>query len=117
MGSRLVLCLCLLLCASSARSQPGFEAWVGIYAREQIYWLENENRLQELCADAPDMAACHAEKLAPSVVTFQLLAEPSASARRVGDLIVVAVPGERTTAMAAARLGFRVQKACPFRRR
>ncbi len=83
----------LVLFASYARAQDRFPAWVGLYDPAHLGWLENENRINELCAEPSDLDDCYSEKLGPAVSTLPLHSGPSDSASRVGDLIVVAVPG------------------------
>lgn len=56
-------------------------------------WLENENRLGELCTDSSTLTDCYSEHLAPLVSVYPLHIEPDSSSRRIGDLIVAAVPG------------------------
>ena len=88
-----VLVVGLVLFASAARSQDGFRAWVGLYEPAHLGWLENENRIDELCAEPSGLDECYAEKLGPAVSVRTLYSGPSHSESRVGDLIVVAVPG------------------------
>ncbi len=83
----------VLLSASEIRSQESFRAWVGLYDPAQIGWLENENRLGELCTDSSTLTECYSEHLVPSVSVHPLYMEPDSLSRRIGDLIVVAVPG------------------------
>jgi hypothetical protein len=83
----------VLLSAPEISSQEIFRAWVGLYDPAQIGWLENENRLGELCTDSSTLTDCNSEHLAPSVSVYPLYMEPDSSSRRIGDLIVVAVPG------------------------
>lgn len=82
---------------SPARAQ-GFPAWLGLYEPVQLGWLENENRLRELCADPSLLAECHAESLGPSVRVYSLHTRADAASSRVGELIVVAVPGRGLSA-------------------
>jgi len=83
----------VLLSAPRVYAQEGFRAWVGLYDRAHLGWLENENRLGELCTDSSTLADCYLEHLAPLVSVYPLHIEPDSSSRRIGDLIVVAVPG------------------------
>jgi hypothetical protein len=46
-----------------------------------------------LCTDSSTLADCHSEHLAPLVSVYPLHIEPDSSSRRIGDLIVDAVPG------------------------
>lgn len=73
--------LFLLFQARDAHSQGGFAAWVGLYEPSHLGWLENENRLGDLCPDADRLDECYAEKLSPLVVTYRLHDEPDHSAR------------------------------------
>jgi hypothetical protein len=86
------------LWAPGVRSQEGFRAWVGLYDPGQLGWLENENRLRDLCTDSSTFARCYSENLAPLVSLYSLHAEPDSSSRLIGDLIVVAVPGRGLSA-------------------
>ena len=95
----LVLTLGLvMLLPLQGRSQEGFRAWVGLYDVDQLAWLENENRIGELCRDASDSARCHSEHMRPAISIYSLHREPRAQSQRVGDLLVVAVPGRGLTA-------------------
>lgn len=91
-GSSVFLGL-VLLSAPGVHAQEGFRAWVGIYDSAQLGWLENENRLGKLCTDSSTLADCRSEHLAPLVSVYPLHIEPDSSSRRIGDLIVDAVPG------------------------
>jgi hypothetical protein len=75
-----------------------FPAWVGLYEPSQLRWLENENRITELCRDTAELDACYAEMLGPRLHGFDLFTEPDASSDRVGALIVVATPGRGLSA-------------------
>ncbi len=95
----LVIVACLVACVGpEVQAQEGSLGWVGLYGPEQLRWLENENRINELCGDSVDLAACYAEVLSPAVRVYPLYAEPDESSRRVGELVVVAVPGRGLTA-------------------
>jgi hypothetical protein len=76
-----------------ARAQGGFPAWVGLHHPADLGRLENENRLGELCPDGTAPRTCVGEALRPAVSTFPLFERPDESSARVGELIVVAVPG------------------------
>jgi hypothetical protein len=90
---RLVLVALLVGATPAVHSQEGFRAWVGLYDRAHLGWLENENRIGELCKDSSTLNECYSEHLAPSVSVYSLYIEPDESSRRIGDLIVAAVPG------------------------
>jgi hypothetical protein len=87
-----------LFSATEARSQEGFRAWVGLYEPAHLGWLENENRIGELCADPSNLDECYREMLGPKVSTYPLHSEPDASSSLIGDVIVVAVPGRPLSA-------------------
>ena len=84
--------------APSVGAQPGFRAWVGIYAPTRLGWLENENRISEFCGNSTDVSACYSEMLGPAVDVYTLHAEANDSSARIGELIVVAVPGRGLSA-------------------
>ena len=44
-------------------AQEGFRAWVGLYEPAELGWLENENRLGELCTDSSTLAECYERNL------------------------------------------------------
>lgn len=81
----------------TAPTAPG-PTWVGLYDDAQLGWLENENRLRELCPDAGGLDACYARVLAPRVTVHHLYAAPDSASRSIGDLVVVATPGRGLTA-------------------
>ncbi len=83
----------VLLSAPGVHAQEGFRAWVGLYDPAHLGWLENENRLGELCTDSSTLTDCHSEHLAPLVSVYPLHIEPDSSSRQIGDLTVDAVPG------------------------
>ena len=88
------LSACLVLGFTlEARAQGEFRAWVGLYDPGQLGWLENENRIDELCRDSLDLSECYRTMLGPSVHVHPLFAEPDERSDRIGELIVVAVPG------------------------
>ncbi|MDH4044320.1 MAG: hypothetical protein OEW06_07665 [Gemmatimonadota bacterium] len=94
----LVLAAMAMAPALDAQDPPTFRAWVALYAPDQIAWLENENRLGELCPDPSTLDACYANHLAPAVVVRTLYAGPDTTARVVGDLLVLASPGRGLSA-------------------
>lgn len=87
----------VLLFTPRVNAQEGFRAWVGLYDPARLGWLENENCLSELCPDSATLADCYLVNLAPLVSVYPLHIEPDSSSRRIGDLIVVAVPGRGLT--------------------
>lgn len=90
--------LAMLLCVAPLCAQETTIAWIELYEPEMLGWLENENRIGELCPDPATLDACYARSLGPMVVVTTLRAEPSESARTVGELVVVAVPGRGLSA-------------------
>lgn len=86
-----VLALCLV--APAAQTQQVFPAWIGLFQPDDLEWLENENRIRELCPDPAREPRCYFEKLAPRVSVSSLHSGPAESSPSVGDLIVVATPG------------------------
>ncbi len=83
---------------SAGQSQEGFRAWVGLYDPSAVGWLENENRIDELCRDADDPGACYEEHLRPAITVYPLHREADASSAWIGDLVVAAVPGRGLSA-------------------
>jgi len=79
--------------AQGAHSQEDFRAWVGLYDPDSLGWLENENRIEELCANRITFSECHAEMLSPRMSTYPLYSAPAESSPSIGELVVVAVPG------------------------
>ncbi|MCP5056277.1 MAG: hypothetical protein GY937_06055 [bacterium] len=96
-NATLVLAHLMLLAAPAIHAQEGFRGWVGLHGSERHGWLENENRIGELCADAADLGACRAEMLAPAVDVYALHAEPNETSPHLGDLLVQATPGRGLT--------------------
>ena len=95
-------CTAVFVALSGAYSplgaQEGFPAWIGLYDPAQIDWLENENRVSELCTDPVTIDACYVEVLGPSIRVLDLRHEPDSTSTRAGELIVVAVPGRGLSA-------------------
>jgi hypothetical protein len=79
-------------------AQEPFPAWIGLYEASQLGWLENENRISQLCSEPASLDACYAEMLGPLVYAFDLYAQPEPSSAAVGTLIVVATPGRGLSA-------------------
>jgi len=76
--------------------------WVGLFNGDLVEWLENENRLQSLCANlsrTADEYLCRDEKLAPKVHVVRLRAGPSENAAPAGSLLVIATPGKGLRAL------------------
>ena len=80
------------------RAQGEFRAWIGLYDAAQVGWLENENRIIQLCSEPSTLEECYAQSLGPAVRAFDLHRGPDASSTRIGELIVVATPGRGLSA-------------------
>jgi hypothetical protein len=75
----------------------GFRGWVSLIAESPLGWLENENRLGELCREARDLDTCYSSYLAPAVEAYSLRTAPDSASKVVGQLIVTVVPGRGLT--------------------
>jgi hypothetical protein len=77
---------------------PAEIGWVGLYSRQLIEWLENENRLTELCkpvaGNVIEHDRCRAEKLQSRPFVVTLRRGPDASALAAGSLLLLATPGK-----------------------
>ena len=93
----LVIAYFLLLAAPLIQAQERFRGWVGLDNPARHGWLENENRIGELCADSANREACRKEMLTPAVDVYTLHAEPNQSSPHLGDLLVQATPGRGLT--------------------
>ncbi len=103
----LVLALSHITTAASQRAEtlPTELAWIGLFNHELLGWLENENRLGELCTAEPSTAAwheCRAAKMEPKVAVIPVRSEPHVSAKRLGEILLVALPGRGLRAFASA---------------
>ena len=93
--------ICLLCSMSSALAQRpsghGEVGWIGLYTPALIEWLENENRMNELCshtrADTPTWRECRDERLRPKQDVIPLWSAPHATATPEGSLVIQAMPG------------------------
>ena len=78
----------------TARAKP---AWLGLYTRALIGWLENENRINTLCAQtgagSSQRDECRAEMLKPRQSEIKLHDEPRPGATPAGTIVVEATPG------------------------
>ena len=78
----------------TARAKP---AWLGLYTRALIGWLENENRISTLCAQtgagSSQRDECRAEMLKPRQSEIKLHDEPRPAATMAGTIVVEATPG------------------------
>jgi hypothetical protein len=76
---------------------PDEIGWVALYNRQLLEWLENVNRLDQLCPPSVDVTVerdCRAGKRRPLPYFVPLRNAPSAGADEVGKLMLLAVPGE-----------------------
>jgi hypothetical protein len=92
--------------AQKISSLPRELAWVGLFNRELIQWLENENRLAELCspAEGPERwADCKEAHLEPKVQVIFVRAQPRDDAPLLGTISIVALPGRGLRAFASAQ--------------
>lgn len=112
---RVLVCLVLLVVAVPAgrgfaetrhgEPLPTELAWIGLFNGALLGRLENENRLDALCPGEPWTVGwqdCRAEKLGPGVAVIPLRAEPCADAQRLGEIVLVALPGRGLQAFASA---------------
>ena len=79
------------------QTDPGAIGWIRLYTPDLIEWLENQNRLEALCAgSAPESAArydCRKQKLEPKVLVIRLKKAPSRRAGDAGQVVVMGTPG------------------------
>jgi hypothetical protein len=87
-----------LVLVASVEAQEPFLGWVGIYAPARIGWLENENRIDALCAEARNRDTCRSDMLRPAVDTFVVYAGPDEGTERRGAIVVETVPGRGLSA-------------------
>lgn len=93
-----VLSLCLLTTTSVSAQNVPFRGWVSLVADGRAGWLENENRIGQLCSDGTELEACYREHLAPAVDVLEMRASPGPDGDVVGHVIVSAVPGRGLSA-------------------
>ncbi len=95
----------LVWTAAPAQTVSREPAWVGLYNFELLGWLENENRLSELCK-APEGSAewhdCRQAKMEPQVQVVTVRSGPSVEAAVVGTVVLVALPGRGLRAFASS---------------
>src|SRR5437879_3172530 len=80
-------------------------AWVGLFNRELVKWLENENRLKQLCTSpegSEEWYACQSGKLALKLRVIPVWSAPQSGVRRLGEIVVLALPGKGLKAFASA---------------
>jgi hypothetical protein len=83
--------------------------WVGLFNATLVNWLENENRLDQLCeevdADPQKRDRCRSERMAPLVHAIPLRSAPARSAPLIGSILVMAVPGRGLRSFYVTRSG------------
>lgn len=82
---------------SGAQSPSPTElAWVGLFNPAMIEWLENSNRLKDVCGlSEPGSDAferCRAEKMAARIFVIRLFSRPSIAAPSAGAVLLLAAP-------------------------
>jgi hypothetical protein len=83
--------------AAKQRTLPQELSWIGLYNTELMEWLENENRLTELCGEASGgdkWHTCREALLEPKVAVISVRSGPQVTAGRLGQLVLVAWPGK-----------------------
>lgn len=88
------------------QSAPSVHGWVGLYNSALLEWLENENRLDELCVRFKDVPAqrerCRAEMMQPKLATITVRETPTAAGRVKGTILVTYAPGRGLSAQTSA---------------
>jgi hypothetical protein len=83
--------------------------WLALFNHAWIEWLENENRLESLCAqftkDSDNWRACRKEKLTPQVHEVRLWHGPTEKAAQAGSVRLEATPGRGLKAFYVPRSG------------
>jgi hypothetical protein len=98
----LALIIYFILSASYAYS---FEAekseigWIGLYNKEMVEWLENQNRIETLCPRAPGSTfqQCRDEKLKPRTWTIDVREKSATTSVKIGTIAIMATPGTGLT--------------------
>ena len=82
--------------ASQGNRVPTEIGWVGLYNDTLIEWLENENRIDELCGAlrGDDRDRCGEQKLRPQPFIIPLHTAPNGAGRSAGTLLLLATPGK-----------------------
>jgi hypothetical protein len=86
-----------LFCTSPTLASPPALQWLGLFNWDMIAWLDNPNRLHELCPEnlsATALAECSAKVHAPQTTTVRLFDAPNEDAEWLGSLIIIAIPGK-----------------------
>jgi hypothetical protein len=101
--------------AAQAQRSPGRGdvGWVGLYNTALIEWLENENRLSNLCSDTLTWRECREEKMMPKQYLIDLRDDPREAAASEGTLVIRATPGQRLRAYYRSAHGGREREFVP----
>ncbi len=105
---RLVIAAILAMPDQSLPGQaaPSAHGWVGLYNSARLEWLENENRLDELCVRFKDVPVqreqCRAERMQPKLATITVRDTPAAAGRVKGTILVTYAPGRGLSAQTSA---------------
>jgi hypothetical protein len=112
LGSVLALCTFGLIARPAAMQLPSGGSslgWVGLFNRTLVNWLENENRLDQLCqdvdADPQKRERCREEQTTPLVHAIPLRSGPVRSAPLIGSILVMALPGRGLRSFYLTRSG------------
>lgn len=97
-----MFCICAVgSLAGASAQQPSASievGWLGLYNEALLDWLENENRLNELCPHdgigARKLRECREEKMRPKRHEIRLRSAPDGTATLAGTLIIHATPGQ-----------------------
>lgn len=88
-----------------AAALPRELGWIGLFNNELVGWLENENRLNELCLGdqgSSEWHECRAAYMEPKVAVIPVRSAPRVDARRVGEIVLLAAPGRGLRMFASA---------------
>ena len=88
-----------------ADTLPRELAWVGLFNAELVDWLHNGGRLAQLCTSrehSDDWYRCRTAMLEPKAAVIAVRAEPRLDARRLGQMVVVALPDKGLRVFAGA---------------
>lgn len=82
------------LCDSTSSNRL---AWVRLFTDDLILWLENENRIEELCPGSMgelQQQRCKHTQLKSKQILIAVYASPSNNSRKIGTITIVATPGK-----------------------
>lgn len=93
---------CLPLSAQTVPTEP---SWLGLYNFDLLAWLENQNRLAELCTGregSTEWQECREAKMKPKAHLITVRSGPSAEAAVVGTIVLIALPGQGLSAFVSS---------------